>query len=212
MIKKYLLIIFTIFTTITLFSQNYLEEYLSTYSGKGNLGISASLDFEIDEPMNFEANVKFINNRYFIVEVLKPEIFIGINYTYDIYKGAFYTKQNNELDVYSEVSIITASIPSIFNTLFISFQPNKLNKFVEENNGFVIETYMPKSTNMLRLLGVDFIKFRVYFSKPVKGIHTFSKFEILNSNDTKRIVMKINNIRFIDEEESYTIIKNFLND
>ncbi|MDK2945314.1 MAG: hypothetical protein PWQ85_58 [Geotoga sp.] len=197
--------------TITLFSQNYLEEYLSTYSGKGNLGISASLNFEIDEPMNFEANVKFINNRYFIIEILKPEIFIGINYTYDIYKGIFYTKQNNELDVYSEVSVITASIPSIFNTLFISFQPNKLNKLVEENDSFLIETYMPKSMNMLRLLGVDFIKFRVYFSKPVKGISTFSKFEILNSNETKKIVMKINNIRFIDEEESYEIIKSFLN-
>ena len=212
MIKKKAIFFLMIFIALSLFSQNYFEEYISTYSGKGNLGISASLDFEIDEPMSFEVDVKFINNRFFIVEILKPEIFIGINYTYDIYKGLFYTKQNQEVDAYSEVSVITASIPSIFNTLFISFQPDKLNKTVEETEEFLIETYMPKSMNMLRLLGVDFIKFKVHFSKPVKGIYTFSKFEILNSNETKKITMKIDNISFLSEEASFKIINKFLND
>jgi hypothetical protein len=199
------------FISLNIFSQNHFEEYISIYSGKGNLGIRASLNFEIDEPMSFEVDVKFINNRYFIVEILKPEIFIGINYTYDINKGLFYTKQNQEVDAYSEVSVITASIPSIFNTLFISFQPNKLNKVTKEEENFLIETYMPKSMNMLRLLGVDFIKFKVHFSKPVKGIYTFSKFEILNSDETKKIIMKIDNIKFLNEEDSYKIINEFLN-
>lgn len=212
MIKKFFIIIVIFFIQISLFSQDYLEEYLNTYSGKGNFGINASLDFKIDEPMNLETTIKFLNNRYFIVEIMKPEIFTGITYIYDIYKSLFYTKQNGEIDSYSEVSVITASIPSIFNTLFISFQPDKLIKSVEEDENFIIETYIPKSVNMLRLLGVDFIKFRVYFSKPVKGIYAFSKFEILNSNDSKKITMRINNIRFINEEESYELIKNYLND
>jgi hypothetical protein len=95
--------------------------------------------------------------------------------------------------------------------LFISFQPNKLNKVTKEEENFLIETYMPKSMNMLRLLGVDFIKFKVHFSKPVKGIYTFSKFEILNSDETKKIIMKIDNIKFLNEEDSYKIINEFLN-
>lgn len=209
--RKILLLILFILFSILIIAQNHFEDYISTYSGKGNLGISASLTFEIDEEMNFETTVKYINNRYLIVEIIKPEIFYGIDYIYDMYKGVFFTKQNENLDKYSEVSVITASIPSIFNTLFISFQPNKLNKEYDENDERLIETYTPKSKNMLRLLGIDFIKFKVYFSKPVKGIYTFSKFEILNSNEDKKIILEIENISFLNEQQSLEMIKNILN-
>lgn len=209
--KKLYFISFIILISIVTIAQNHFEDYISTYSGKGNLGISASLTFEIDEKMNFETDIKYINNRYLIVEILKPQIFYGIDYIYDMYKGIFFTKQNKNLDKYTEVSVITASIPSIFNTLFISFQPNKLNKEENENDERLIETYTPKSKNMLRLLGIDFIKFKVFFIKPVKGIYTFSSFEILNSRENKKIILEIDNISFLNEQESLEIIKNILN-
>ncbi len=212
MTKRKLLVIIFILISIFVATQNYFEDYISTYSGKGNLGISASLTFKIDEEMNFETNIKYINNRFLIVEIIKPQIFFGIDYIYDVYNGVFLTKQNNNLDKYSEVSVITASIPSIFNTIFISFQPNKLNKEDFEDEEELIETYSPKSKNMLRLLGVDFIKFKVYFTKPVKGIYTFSKFEILNANEDKKIILKLDNISFLNEQESLEMIKNILND
>lgn len=210
MIKKLISIILILTTINILIGQNYFEEYISTYSGKGNLGISATLAFDIDEKMDIETNIKYINNRYIIVEISKPSIFSGIDYIYDMNKSVFFTKQNKELDSYTEVSVITASIPSIFNTLFISFQPNKLNKEVKENENTIVETYTPKSKNMLRLLGIDFIKFKVFFLKPVKGVYTFSKFEILNSNEDKKITLMIDNISFLTEEESLKIIKDTL--
>ena len=210
--KALIFICFAVFCSICMASyQNVFIEYLSNYSGKSCIHADISVMFNIKQvPRSITADLYMINSKYIVYELKEPEIFSGIFYVYDIYNGTFYTKNNEEVDAYEEISIITASIPNILNSILIAFQPDKFNFYEKIEDNFLNFYFEPKSKNFLQLFArVDYVKFKAKFFSPYKGVYVFDSFYVLNSDDTKNIKISINKIDYPDEAQASKILESY---
>ncbi|UYP00074.1 hypothetical protein OF820_13640 [Oceanotoga sp. DSM 15011] len=207
--KKYFILIFLLIGII-IFSNNAFEKYIASLIVKDNLKLQLKVIMEITKPTVIESDVYFLKNRYLIIKINKPELFSGIDYVYDIFENIFYTSSQNHTDSYEEVNVLTASIPQLFQGILISFKPEKLNhkSFIEDE--MIIDYYEPKTKNFLKLLNVDFVKFKVFFKQPKEEILMFEKFQILNSQENKKIDFYITEIDNLKEEELDDLINNII--
>ncbi|PWJ96290.1 hypothetical protein C7380_102208 [Oceanotoga teriensis] len=207
--KKYFILIFLLIG-IFIFSNNAFEKYIASLIVKDNLKLQLKVIMEITKPTVIESDVYFLKNRYLIIKINKPELFSGIDYVYDIFENIFYTSSQNHTDSYEEVNVLTASIPQLFQGILISFKPEKLNhkSFIEDE--MIIDYYEPKTKNFLKLLNVDFVKFKVFFKQPKEEILMFEKFQILNSQENKKIDFYITEIDNLKEEELDNLINNII--
>ncbi|MDO7975422.1 hypothetical protein [Oceanotoga teriensis] len=207
--KKYFILIFLLIG-IFIFSNNAFEKYIASLIVKDNLKLQLKVIMEITKPTVIESDVYFLKNRYLIIKINKPELFSGIDYVYDIFENIFYTSSQNHTDSYEEVNVLTASIPQLFQGILISFKPEKLNhkSFIEDE--MIIDYYEPKTKNFLKLLNVDFVKFKVFFKQPKEEILMFEKFQILNSQENKKIDFYITEIDNLKEEELDDLINNII--
>ncbi|MDN5342108.1 MAG: hypothetical protein PWP28_983 [Oceanotoga sp.] len=207
--KKYFILIFLLIG-IFIFSNNAFEKYIASLIVKDNLKLQLKVIMEITKPTVIESDVYFLKNRYLIIKINKPELFSGIDYVYDIFENIFYTSSQNHTDSYEEVNVLTASIPQLFQGILISFKPEKLNhkSFIEDE--MIIDYYEPKTKNFLKLLNVDFVKFKVFFKQPKEEILMFEKFQILNSQENKKIDFYITEINNLKEEELDDLINNII--
>jgi len=211
MMKKLLLLLFLIIILIQGFSVNYFEDYISSFTSLKNFSVQINVDFEITTKKNILTTISIINNRFYIFNIKKPELFSGIVYVYDIYTDNLYTKIKNNYDFSSDLNLFTSEIPNIMNILTSIFEPTKFKKTTIRTKDSLISIYEPKDKIALKLfLGIDYAKFKVYLKNPTGNIYFFDKFEILNSTEKQKVVITITKITQLNDNESNILLNTYL--
>ncbi|BBE32154.1 hypothetical protein OSSY52_22950 [Tepiditoga spiralis] len=211
MMKKLLLLLFLIIILIHGFSINYFEKYISSFTSLKNFSIKIKIDFEITDKKNILTTMSVINNRFYIFNVKKPELFSGIVYVYDLYTNNLYTKVKNSYDFSSDLNLFTSEIPNIMNILTSIFEPTKFKESTIKIRNSLISIYEPKDKIALKLfLGIDYAKFKVYLKNPMNDIYFFDRFEILNSTEKQKAIITISQITQLNDKEASNILNNYL--
>ncbi|MDY6895326.1 MAG: hypothetical protein SVO01_07935 [Thermotogota bacterium] len=208
--KKYLLFSLLVFSTFT-FAQPSLRGLLESYLGYKKLKIDIDIQFQITNSKEIAGRLSYIDNRYIIFTFEQPSLFKDIYYCYDFFDTVFYTNVRDEVDEYDQISIRTASIPDLLSSFLPFFNMENFDVVVTEDGVYEIEQYLPKTRNFLRLLNIDFTKFNIYYFKPYENIKILEKLEILNSQENKRIIIEIKEIKPLPDEEAEEELNKILN-
>ncbi|KUK83538.1 MULTISPECIES: hypothetical protein [Petrotoga] len=208
-IKKYLLFSFLAFSTF-IYAQPNLESLLESYLGYKKLKFEVDIQFQITESKEISAELRYIDNRYLIFSFEKPSLFKDIYYCYDFFESVFYTNIREEVDEYDQISIRTATIPDLISSFLPFFNPENFDVIVIEEGVYEIQEYLPKTRNFLKLVNIDFTKFNIYYFKPFENIKILEKLEILNSQENKKIIINIKEIRPLSDEEADAELKKVL--
>lgn len=206
--KKYFLIFSLLVFSYISFSQSYVEKFICSYSGNENLEMEIMINFNVENQREILTRVYFIKNRYFLIKIEKPELFSGILYLYDLHEKDFLTKYDNEIDKYSEISLLTASIPSFINRVLLGFSPDKFIMTSETIGSYFTEKYVPKTKNAMKLFNIDYTIYNFYFLKNDDYFY-LKNIKILNSTEKKEIDLSINYIGRLDSEDAYKLINDF---
>jgi len=199
--KKYLLFSLLVFSTF-MFAQPSLEGLLESYLGYKKLKFDIDIQFQITDSKEISGKLSYIDNRYIIFTFEKPSLFKDIYYCYDFFESVFFTNVRDEVDEYDQISILTASIPDLLSSFLPFFNPKNFDVVVTEDGAYEIQQYIPKTRNFLKLLNIDFTKFNIYYFKPFENIKILKKLEILNSEENKRIIIEIKEIKPLPDEEA----------
>ncbi|MDN5346198.1 hypothetical protein [Petrotoga sp. DB-2] len=199
--KKYLLFSLLVFSTY-IFAQPSVQGLLESYSGYKKLKFVIDIQFQITNSKEIAGRLSYIDNRYIIFTFEKPSLFKDIYYCYDLFDTVFYTNVRDEVDEYHQISIRTASIPDLLSSFLPFFNMENFDVVVTEDGVYEIQQYLPKTRNFLRLLNIDFTKFNIYYFKPYENIKILEKLEILNSEENKRIIIEIKEIKSLPDEEA----------
>ncbi|PNR95150.1 hypothetical protein [Petrotoga olearia] len=199
--KKYLLFYLLAFSTL-IFAKPSVEGLLESYLGYKKLKFDINIQFQITESKEISTKLSYIDNRYIIFTFEKPSLFKDIYYCYDLFEAVFYTNVREEIDEYDQITIRTATIPDLLLSFLPFFNPENFDVMVIEEGIYEIQKYLPKTRNFLKLLNIDFTKFNIYYFKPFENIKILEKLEILNSQENKKIIIDIKEIRPLSDEEA----------
>ncbi|KLO23492.1 MULTISPECIES: hypothetical protein [unclassified Marinitoga] len=188
--KKIIFLMFFLISVNMIFSYNVIDVF-SKYTRLGELKIDLNIKFEVDStPTSVLMDIYIDNFKYFYFRIKEPSILSGIDYYYDLHNDEFLTDLEKDVDKYKGIKNNLEIFRNFIRILSVTYSSDKF--FIKElkEQNYKIFYFYPKSKNALRFLGIDYTQMKVYL-KDEMGISFLEKIEFLNSNNKKRVEIKL---------------------
>ncbi|WGS65234.1 hypothetical protein [Marinitoga aeolica] len=196
MIKKKISIIIIFLLLANIIFSNDLNNLFSRYSKLGEFKIELNIKFEVDAtPTSVLMDMYVDNFKYFYFRINEPKILSGIDYYYDLHNDEFFTDFKEEVDKYNGIKNNLEIFRNFIRILSVTYSSDKF--FVKEmkSKERKIFYFYPKSKNALKFLRVDYTQMKIYL-KEEKNNYFLDEIEFYNSNNKKRVKVKINVIPY----------------
>ncbi|SHE92008.1 hypothetical protein SAMN02745164_01410 [Marinitoga hydrogenitolerans DSM 16785] len=181
---------------VNIIYSNDLIGVFSKYSKLGEFKIELNIKFEVDaSPTSILMDIYVDNFKYFYFKINEPKILSGIDYYYNLHEDIFLTDLNKDVDSYNGIKDNLEIFRNFIRILSVTYSQDKF--FIKEikDKNYKIFYFYPKSKNALKFLGVDYTQMKIYLKEQM-SVYFLEKIEFFNSNNKKRVDVKVNIIPY----------------